>query len=266
VKRLRNHWTARPISYLATLLTLLPILMMWMAAAPSARADELTRSGQTPWAVIDFDNHSGYGGNEVGRQASDALVVELGKSNHYDVTPRDDIDSGMTTLGQSYPLDTIGLQKLGRQIGVDGMVTGEVASVQFSNSPRRATATVVVRVVDTVTGELINGALVQGTSTPRPISSHDDDSLVNQAIDNAAFLAVRQIQAFTLPKATVLNNEDEVSILLNKGSRDGLYEGLNMIVLRNGSEVGRIRVTNVSADQSDAVVTRRLYGSRKRGR
>lgn len=265
MKHLRYHWTARPISYFASMLMVLPILVLWMTAvtSTSARADELADSGLTPWAVIDFDNHSGYGGAEVGREASDALVVELGKSNRYTVAPRDEIQQGMDSLGQSYPLDKIGLQKLGRQIGATGMVTGEVASVTFSNKPRRATATVVIRVVDVSTGELINGALVQGTSTPRAIGSNDDDALVNQAIDNASFLAVRQIEAFTLPKATILANTDQVDILLNKGSKDGLYEGLNMIVLRQGSEVGRIRVSDVSSDQSDAIVTQRELGVRE---
>ncbi len=237
-----------------------PALLSLMAGGLTAHAQGLQRNSNPEWAVLDFENHTGYGGPEVGRIASDALVVELGKSNKYDVLSRQETEAGLANTGQTPPLDVIGLQRLGRTLGTNAVVTGEVAAVSFSKNPRQATASVVVRVTDSNTGELVNGALAQGTSNPRAISTDDDDALVNEAINNAAFAAVRQLTQFNLPKATVLNNEDQDRVLLNKGTRDGLYDGLNMVVTRNGNEVGRIRVANASQDQSDAVVTRRGLG------
>jgi len=217
-------------------------------------------NGTPTWAVLDFENHSGYGGAEVGRIASDAFVVELGKSNKYEVLSRAETLAGVANIGLTQPLDVIGLQRLGRDRGVAAVATGEVAAVSFSNNPRQATASVIIRVVDTNTGELVNGALAQGRSNPRAIGSSDDDALVNEAINNAAFAAVRQITQFNLPKATVLISRDQDSVVLNRGTRDGLFDGLNMVVTRNGSEVGRIRVTDAQADQSTAAVTRRGLG------
>lgn len=261
MKRLKLHWSARPLSWLLSVAMLMPLMVILLAAAPRAEAQATaTRSGQPAWAVLDFINRSGYGGNDVGRQASDSFVVELGKSNRYEVSPRQDTLAGLENLGLTLPLDKIGMQKLGRDRNVDAVVSGEVLTVAFDNKPRRATVSVIVRVVDAISGELTNGAIAQGTSTPRPVGAGDDDSLVNQAIDNASFTAVRQITSFNLPKATILNNVDTTNVLINKGSRDGVYDGLNMLVTRGDAEVGRIRVSNVQPDQSTATVTDRGLG------
>ncbi len=235
-------------------------MLTLLAGGSGAHAQSLARSAQPLWAVLDFENHTGYGGPEVGREASDAFVVELGKSNKYDVLSRQETQQGLANTGQTEPLDTIGLQRLGRTLQSDAVATGEVAAISFSKNPRQATASVIIRVTDTNTGELVNGALAQGTSNPRTVNTGDDDALVNEAINNAAFAAVRQIVQFNLPKATVLNNEDQDHVLLNKGTRDGLYTGLEMVVTRSGNEVGRIRVAGTAQDQSDAVVTRRGLG------
>lgn len=260
MKRFKQHWCARPLSWLLSVALVWPALLGLLAGGPRVQAQALTRSAQPLWGVLDFENRSGYGGAEVGRIASDAFVVELGKSNKYEVLSRQETLKGLADTGQAPPLDVISLQKLGRALGSDAVATGEVASITFTNNPRQATASVIVRVTDTRTGELVNGALAQGTSNPRAIGGGDDDELVNQAINNAGFAAVRQVTQFNLPKATVLNNIDQDAVLLNKGTRDGMHDGLNMVVTRNGTEVGRVRVSDASADQSNAVVTVRGLG------
>lgn len=260
MKRFKQHWCARPLSWLLSVALVWPALLGLLAGGPRVQAQALTRSAQPLWGVLDFENRSGYGGAEVGRIASDAFVVELGKSNKYEVLSRQETLKGLADTGQAPPLDVISLQKLGRALGSDAVATGEVASITFTNNPRQATASVIVRVTDTRTGELVNGALAQGTSNPRAIGGGDDDELVNQAINNAGFAAVRQVTQFNLPKATVLNNIDQDAVLLNKGTRDGMRDGLNMVVTRNGTEVGRVRVSDASADQSNAVVTVRGLG------
>lgn len=237
-----------------------PALLGLLAGGPKAHAQTLTRSAQPLWGVLDFENRSGYGGAEVGRIASDAFVVELGKSNKYEVLSRQETLKGLADTGQTPPLDVVGEQKLGRALGADAIATGEVAAISFTSNPRQATASIIIRVTDTRTGELVNGALAQGTSNPRAVNNGDDDQLVNQAINNAGFAAVRQVSGFNLPKATVLNNIDQDAVLLNKGTRDGMYDGLNMVVTRSGTEVGRIRVASASGDQSNAVVTVRGLG------
>ncbi|MDQ2687152.1 MAG: CsgG/HfaB family protein, partial [Armatimonadota bacterium] len=261
MKRFKQHWCARPLSWLLSVALIWPALLGLLAGGSSpARAQALTVSAQPLWAVLDFENRSGYGGAEVGRIASDAFVVELGKSNKYEVLSRQETQKGLADTGQTPPLDVVGVEKLGRALSADAVATGEVAAISFSSNPRQATASVIVRVTDRRTGELVNGALAQGKSNPRTVNTGDDDELVNQAINNAAFAAVRQVAGFNLPKATVLNNIDQDTVLLNKGTRDGMYDNLNMVVTRNGNEVGRIKVASASGDQSNAVVTVRGLG------
>ena len=123
-------------------------------------------------------------------------------------------------------------------------------------------AVVAVRVTDSATGELVNGALAEGMSTPRPGAVIDQDTMVNEALSKAAFAAVKQITSYQLPEPTVINNEGANTILLNMGSRDGIQPGMNMLVRRNGTEVGRIRVGEVEDDESTAVVTTSTLGIR----
>lgn len=264
MKSFKKHWCVRPISYMLSLhLVVLPLVLMFLGGGVSAQAQgitDLTRTALPQWAVLDFSNDSGYGGSEIGRQASDSLVLEIGKTNKIDVVPRQQVLSAIQTLGLSVPLDAVATQKLGRELNVDAVVVGNIATVAFDNNPRRATAGVIVKVVDSNTGLYINGAIAQGTSTPRPIGTNDDDALVNQAIDNGTFAAVKQITNYSLPKATVMQAEDENTVLLNKGTKDGLYDGLDLVVTRRGSEVGRVRVSRAGSDNSDAVVTVRGAG------
>lgn len=264
MKRLKQHWMMAPLSWLLSAALAFPawlaLTALFLAAPSAAQAQTLNRP--PTWAVVDFENHSGYGGAEVGVQASDGFVVELSKTNKYVVIPRADTQAAITNNGLVQPLDRIGLQKLAEALntqdnGCDAVATGEVAAVTFTNNPRRATVSLIIRVVDRISGELINGAIAQGTSTPRPIPTgvNDDDALVDQAISNADFEAVRQISAFSLPRATVLIHDTSNSVTLNKGTQDGLYNGLSMIVTRNGAEVGRIKVDQASSDESLATVT-----------
>ena len=254
LKRLKQHWMAGPLACLLSAALTLPMLLAWLLAAPQA-AHAQTLNRLPTWAVVTFVNHTGYGAGEVGTEASDGFVVELGKSNKYDVLPRAQTEQSITDLGLVEPLDRIGLQKLARSLEADAVATGEVAAVSFRDNPRRATVTLIVRVVDRISGELVNGAVAKGTSTPRTGGFNDDDALVNEAIDKADFEAVRQISAFNLPRATVLIHPDPAHVTVNRGSQEGLYPGLNMLVTRNGTEVGRIRVSTVEPDEADATVT-----------
>jgi hypothetical protein len=91
----------------------------------------------------------------------------------------------------------------------------------------------------------------QASATVDPGFTGDDDTLVQEAIRNAAFEAVRIINNYTIPEATILSTRAGKEVLLNRGIRGGLQPGMEMIVVRRGEEVGRIRVTQVS--DSDAV-------------
>ena len=244
----------------------LPVLCLFLfAAPPSAQAQGLS-SRQPTWAILDFANPSGYGGGDVGRLASDSFVVELAKLNRYAVLPRQDLLDKIQTENLTPPLNLTSIRRLGEALGVDAIVAGEIASVSFSRDRRQAKVSLVVRVIDPRSGYLLNGALAEGYSNPRPIPVSDEEQLVNEAFGNAAFNAVKQISKFNLPVATVLIGRDTSSVTLNKGSRDGLYDGLDMLVTRNGVVTGTVRITEATNNDSNAVVTDQGTGIRPEDR
>jgi hypothetical protein len=109
-----------------------------------------------------------------------------------------------------------------------------VNAVTFVGNPKQAQVVLTVRVIDIASGEPINGAVATGFSNRRPGFTGDDDTLVQEAIRNAAFEAVRIINNYTIPEATILTTRAGKEVLLNRGIRGGLQPGMEMIVVRRG--------------------------------
>jgi TolB-like protein len=187
-------------------------------------------------AVLEFGNlATGARASAIlGRQATDAVVVEMTRTGRFDITPRSQLNQQLQDLGLTTPLDNIGIRKLGQALGVDFVASGDITAIRFTENPRRAQVTLSVRLTDVVSGELANGAIQTGTSPAPPAGFQpDDDTLINQAIGNAAYNAVQTINNYTLPEATVLQSQEQV--LLNRGVRDGITPGLEMIVIRGST-------------------------------
>lgn len=202
-------------------------------------------------AVVEFTNKSGYGGAGIARSATDATASEFQKTGKYEVLARGEIEQQLKDLDLSPPLDRTGFLRLGRALQTESIVSGEINAVTFTGNPKQAEVTLTVRVIDMASGEPINGAVATGRSNVRPGYTGDDDTLVLEAIRNAAFEAVRSVMNYTIPEATIMTTRAGKEVLLTRGIRGGLKPGMVMVVIRRGEEVGRIRVTQVS--DSDAV-------------
>ncbi len=242
----------RRISWSLVTALLLPLLVM---ALPAKRAEaQVTRLpavAALEFTVLPSIKASGI----LGRNATDAVVLEMQRTGRFDVTPRTQLNQQLQELGLTPPLDNNGVVRLGQALGVDFVLTGDVTNVAFTENPRRARITVSARLIDVTSGEFANGAIETGYSNPpAPGFQPDDEALINQALTNAAFNAVRTINNYTLPEATVLlTRSDEVT--LNRGVRDGLQPGQEMIVVRGNERVGRLRVVTVNPTDSIATIT-----------
>lgn len=237
-----NGWIRASSLAAAGSLLLLPLLqpLSWTLYAQQF-VEQLPRI-----AVIDFQNQSGYGGEALARTATDAVATEYQKSGRYTVLPRNEVEQQLKELDLTPPLNRLGYLRLGRALGIESIVTGEVKAVNFEGQPKQATVVLAVRVVDTASGETINGSVKTGRSNPRPGYSGDEDTLVVEAVKNAAFDAIRTILTYTIPEATILNTRGAREVVLNRGLRGGIKLGMEMIVIRRGEEVGRIRIKEVS--------------------
>ncbi len=259
MKHLKKHWSAQPISILLSLLMALPVLCLLLQAAPASA--QAIGARQPVWAILDFANPSGYGSSDVGRLASDSFVIQLAKLNRYTVLPREQLLTGIQNESLTPPLNLSSIERLGQSLGVDAIVAGEISSISFSRDRRQARVSIAVRVIDPKSGFLLNGALATGLSNPRPIPVDDEEQLVNEAFGNAAFNATRQLSKFNLPVATVLIsgnntlNGHNVTVTINKGTRDGLYPGLDMLVSRGGRYVGTIKVAEPTDNDANAEIT-----------
>ena len=231
-----------PIYVFVSLLTLL-------LAAPSLRGQE-TYDASARWAVLDFD--SAPGDATTGQTATDNVVEEMNLLNKYDIPGRPDVQAALQLLGLTLPLNTTGERRLGRLLGANAIVTGSVGSITFLGT--RAQVVLTIKVRDVRTGELINGAWVTGESDPKSTAAADPESLVSEAITNAAYTAVGQMAQYALPHATVLIREDSHTVLLSQGTQDGLRPGLSMVVTRFGGRIGLLKLTRVEADQAEAQV------------
>ncbi|MBC8102272.1 MAG: hypothetical protein H7Z41_06770 [Cytophagales bacterium] len=249
----------RRISWSLVMALVLPLLVFGPAQQKAARAQvsRLPAVAALEFGVLPTVRTSGI----LGRQATDAVVIEMTRTGRFDVTPRQQLNQQLSDLGLTLPLNNNGIQKLGNALGVDRVLSGDITDVSVSGSPKRAKVTVSVRLTDVITGELANGAIASGFSPPPPPGADtDDETLINQALSDAAFNAVKTINNYTLPTATILLSGNEVR--LNRGERDGLTTGQEMIVVRGSERVGKISISSVAATDSVATVIDRGKGIR----
>lgn len=208
-------------------------------------------------AVLKFSNSSGVRGDLLAKSASAATETQFIGSTRYDVVKKDTVDKTMTDLTLSYPLDRLGMQQLATALEADGIVTGDVLRVLKNPKTGQWSVTLKVEMTDRSSGELVNGAIVTGDSGTRPDFSGSEDLLVDEAINKAAFAAVRSMNERILPEGTVFatsSHEGQSETLLNIGSNSGVRQGMEFIVLRNREQVGRIKVTSVSPTDANAAV------------
>lgn len=242
---------------------LVTALIVTMAPAPLATPARAQLMPTYSVAVVEFTNQSGVQGALLARLATDAVVVEMGKTNRYDVSiTRSQIKSKMEELDIRPPLDRVELVRLGEVLSADAVLEGSINSVALSGSGagRRAAVTLVVQMIDQASGEIINGSVQTGTSSARVGYTPDDDALITEAINKAAFLVVKTMVDYIIPEATIMMNVGESQVMLNKGSRDGLKPGMRMIVLRQREIIGFIELRDVSAIDSIGKVTKSMRG------
>ena len=242
----------RRVSWTLVTALLLPLLIL--AAPPRQARAQLARIPAV--AVLEFGVLTNSRTSAIlGRNATDAVVVEMTRTGRFDPISRTQLNQQLQELGLTQPLNNNGIQKLGQALGVDYVASGDVTGITFTDNPRRARVTLSVRLTDVISGELANGAIQTGySSAPPPGSQPDDETLVNQAISDAAFSALKSVNNYTLPEATILQTRDTSEVRLNRGGRDGIVNGQEMIVIRGRDRIGRVRVTSVSSSDSLAAV------------
>lgn len=234
----------------------------------------MAQTGTIEAAVVDFRNLSKVPNEMFATMATDAVVVELLRSGKFGVTTADALQAKMEELGYKNRADRTPkvamtppmMVRLGEEVGADNVVTGEISDIKIDMDRKRAEVRMAVRMLHVASGEWENGAAATGVSNPRIGYSADKETdLIIEAINNAAREAVENMCRYIIPEATIIGTYGTNEVLLNKGTQEGIYVGMEMIVLRRGETgeddlVGRIRVTRVSDSDSRGVVVQSTRG------
>lgn len=259
-RRFAARW---PINVFCVLTFISPIIGTALTPLPA-----LAQTGTIEVAVVDFRNASKMPNEMFGTMATDAVVVELLRSGKFGVTASDTLQAKMEELGYKTKEDrTLKLVmtpsmmvRLGQDLGVDGIVHGEITSIKMDSVKKKAEVRLVVRMLHVGSGEWSNGAIATGESNPRIGYSADKDTdLIIEAINNAARQAVESMVQYIIAEATIIGTFSPTEVLLNKGAEEGLKSGMEMIVLRRNDAgedevVGRIRISTLGNNDSHGTV------------
>lgn len=261
MNRLIHTRVTKSLSYLLVVALVSTIFGATFTTSAFAQSASATQTYAV--AVVDFVNESRIQGDLLARIATDAVVLEMSKNVRNDVgVTRSQIKAEMEKLNLRPPLERVGLVRLADALTVDAIMQGSVVKIEYTGAGanRTASVTLALQLVDRASGEIINGALQTGQSSARVGYTADDDTLVTEAINNAAYLAVKQLSDYVIPEGTVHVNQGIDQIVLNRGARQGIKLGMRMIILRQKEIIGFVQVTKLSANDATAKVLKSLRG------
>jgi hypothetical protein len=148
------------------------------------------------------------------------------------------------------------LVRIARELEVDAIVEGELTTL---TDKRGSTSRVALGFswVDVGLLEAVSGGAAKADVSATPGLPQDRHDPVLRALEEAAFQIVEQMRQREMPSALVLNRVGD-TITLNRGMRDGLTRGCEMILLRAGNngwqKVGLVRVQRVFQTHSEGTV------------
>ncbi len=259
---LRKSWAARSISWLLTVALLVPMLMLGRRPAQAQAQQAITV------IVADFVNVRTKTTDAIAIQARDAVAVELASSGQgrFNPIPQKELYTEARQLGIRVPsnpnlpanFSRADLTRLSKALSAEGVVTGKV-NVAINKAGRVTTVAIDTTIVDAISDKAypINGAVSRQAVVPR--AGEAVEEAVTRAIGDTGLDVVRQMVQRQLVTATVLNINVE-TVIINRGTRDGLHVGDDLLVLEyqpNGSTIskGTIRVARAYATDCECDAT-----------
>ncbi|MDF2439363.1 MAG: hypothetical protein JWN98_347 [Abditibacteriota bacterium] len=238
---------------------LMVLLTIGGALAP---ATVRAQSAVQPTVVLDFSVND-KDDPILGRKTADALAVELQRSGDFEVIPRQQVEEAVRTQpGLRPPYNEPTQARLAGVVGARSVFSGRVVRVLLS-ARRSARIQIEVRQLDAATGDFINGTQISEVTTDK-LEDVDNDVLIDEAINKAAFAAVRAMKQTRLPEGTVMN-VTRSDVETNLGTRSGAAPGQRYSVLRDvfnralgrveRVKVGEVTIVRVEADASTAVLS-----------
>lgn len=235
------------------------------AGTTAAHAQILTPVSVQSAVVLDFDVVPGID-PVLGRKAADSVAVEMKRSGDFDVVPRQRVEELVATVpGLFAPYTPPTARRLGEAAGASVVITGRIVGATITrglNNVRTARVQLEMRQMDARTGDFINGAQPSAITIDQ-FQELDDDVLMDQSLDKAAYDGVRQMRLYIPAEVTITSNLGN-NVELNRGLRDGVRTGQRYSVLRDHYnparrlveriKIAEIRINNVDNFESNSII------------
>jgi len=218
-------------------------------------------------AVSRFEDRSGTGYNHLGEGVADMLVTALVKSGKFSVLERQELEKVLEEqkLGESGLVTPETAPKLGKILGVELLVVGSVSEFGTKESQvsggisifgggikkKTSRAVVDVRLVNTVTGEIVAAEKKEGEESSTGIAiryedidfnnmdSWDDTDIgkaTRKAVDGVVELIVANME--NIPwSGKVLKVNSDGTLLMKPGSEGNVKVGMEFDVFRIGESI-----------------------------
>ncbi len=259
LKTIRRSPITRATALLVTLAMVAPALMGGRAAR--AQSQQATRV-----IIADIVNKSPGASPTLGITATAAIYNEMVNSaqGRYSVIQNSDVLKEAQSLGLKVPSNpnqpanfTLSdLKRIATNLNAEAIVEGQVAAGSAKN--KTVQVALLANIREVASDQFINGGYSRMTVSPRPGDTSDAEELINKGVSDAAQDLVRQVLGRQLASATVIGIETN-TVILNKGIRDGVHVGDNIVILREGAggkktRVGSVKVARAYPTDSEAEI------------
>ena len=218
-------------------------------------------------AVSRFEDRAGTGYNHLGEGVADMLVTALVKSNKFFVLERQELEKvlGEQKLGESGLVTAETAPKLGKLLGVELLVVGSVSEFGTKESQvsggisflgggikrKTSRAVVDIRLINTVTGEIVAAEKEEGEESSTGIAvryedidfnnmdSWDDTDIgkaCRKAIDGVVELIVNNMASIPWSGKVLKVNADG-TLLMKPGSEGNVKVGMEFDIFRIGESI-----------------------------
>jgi hypothetical protein len=240
------------------------VLQYTAICVPAAHAQAAKQT--TAVAVVPFTDNTGYKSQIVSSKATDAIALALEDSTEFVVSSQADLQREMKALSLVPPMLESEQVRIGKRLRVDKVISGTVESLSIEAKTGRCNVSIDMRSLDVNTEEYLNGASVSVTTKPIPGWEGDDVRVINEGLREAAEEAVRKMMATRTPRGNVDLVDDQGTITLNVGMRDGVVGGKDFLVARpqwqpDQEKVFMRKIGTITIDDVDANMSRAHYVS-----
>jgi hypothetical protein len=216
--------------------------------------------------IADIVNKSPSASPNLGVTATAAVYNEMVNSGQgrFSVFQNSEVLKEAQSLGIKVPsnpnqpanFSASDLLRIAKNLTADAIVEGQVAA--GAGRGKNVQVTLATNIREVASKEYINGGFSQMTVSPRPGESSDSEELINKGVSDAAQDVVRQILGRQVATGTIIGIETN-TVIINKGVRDGVKVGDDVVILREGAngqktQVGKVRVARVYPSDSEAEI------------